>query len=88
MPSGAARGVAAALLCHAAYCTAQEYEFEMDSWARWDQPSDFTDYYDLRRDPPQLARPAAMESHCSAATQWHARQGSLDGEPPRCSDTT
>ena len=25
-----------------------EYEFELDSWARWDQPSDFTEYYDLR----------------------------------------
>jgi len=26
-----------------------EYEFEIDSWARWDQPSDFTEYYDLRQ---------------------------------------
>lgn len=25
-----------------------EYEFELDSWGRWDQPSDFTEYYDLR----------------------------------------
>ena len=24
-----------------------EYEFELDSWARWDMPSDFTEYYDL-----------------------------------------
>jgi len=24
-----------------------ESEFELDSWARWDQPSDFTEYYDL-----------------------------------------
>ena len=25
-----------------------EYEFEIDGWARWDQPSDVTEYYDLR----------------------------------------
>ena len=25
-----------------------EYEFELDSYGRWDQPSDFTEYYDLR----------------------------------------
>lgn len=24
-----------------------EYEFELDSWGRWDTPSDFTEYYDL-----------------------------------------
>ena len=24
-----------------------EASFELDSWARWDQPSDFTEYYDL-----------------------------------------
>ena len=28
-----------------------EYEFEIDAWARWDQPSDFTQYYDLRENP-------------------------------------
>ena len=25
-----------------------EYEFELDSYGRWDQPSDFSEYYDLR----------------------------------------
>jgi hypothetical protein len=25
----------------------QESNFELDNWARWDQPSDFTEYYDL-----------------------------------------
>jgi len=24
-----------------------ESDFELDSWARWDQPSDFTEYYDI-----------------------------------------
>lgn len=24
-----------------------EADFELDSWARWDQPSDFTEYFDL-----------------------------------------
>ena len=24
-----------------------EYEFELDAWARWDMPSDFTEYYDV-----------------------------------------
>lgn len=24
-----------------------EYEFELDGWARWDMPSDFTEYYDI-----------------------------------------
>ena len=24
-----------------------EADFELDSWARWDQPSDFTEYYDV-----------------------------------------
>lgn len=28
-----------------------EAEFELDSWARWDQPSDFTEYYDLQEVP-------------------------------------
>jgi len=28
-----------------------EYEFELDSWARWDMPSDFTEYYDLVANP-------------------------------------
>ena len=28
-----------------------EYEFELDSWARWDMPSDFTEYYDLKELP-------------------------------------
>ena len=28
-----------------------ESEFELDSWARWDQPSDFTEYYDLQEVP-------------------------------------
>ena len=28
-----------------------EAEFELDSWARWDQPSDFTEYYDLIESP-------------------------------------
>ena len=28
-----------------------EAEFELDSWARWDQPSDFTEYYDLVENP-------------------------------------
>ena len=28
-----------------------EYEFELDSWARWDMPSDFTEYYDLETVP-------------------------------------
>jgi len=28
-----------------------EYEFVLDGWARWDQPSDFTEYYDLRENP-------------------------------------
>ena len=26
-----------------------EYEFELDSWARWDMPSDYTEYYDLEK---------------------------------------
>mmetsp|Transcript_37178 Transcript_37178/g.116375 ORF Transcript_37178/g.116375 Transcript_37178/m.116375 type:complete len:410 (-) Transcript_37178:133-1362(-) len=26
---------------------ANEYEFELDGWGRWDMPSDFTEYYDL-----------------------------------------
>ena len=29
----------------------EEYEFELDGWARWDQPSDFAEYYDLRLNP-------------------------------------
>ena len=28
-----------------------ESDFELDSWARWDQPSDFTEYYDLMQNP-------------------------------------
>ena len=24
-----------------------EYEFDLDAWARWDMPSDFTEYYDV-----------------------------------------
>ena len=28
-----------------------EYEFELDSWARWDMPSDYTEYYSLRGTP-------------------------------------
>ena len=28
-----------------------ESDFELDSWARWDQPSDFTEYYDLVQNP-------------------------------------
>jgi len=28
-----------------------EADFELDSWARWDQPSDFTEYYDLVENP-------------------------------------
>jgi hypothetical protein len=28
-----------------------EADFELDSWARWDQPSDFTEYYDLGENP-------------------------------------
>ena len=24
-----------------------EADFELDSWGRWDQPSDFTEYYDI-----------------------------------------
>ena len=28
-----------------------EYEFELDSYGRWGQPSDFTEYYDLRETP-------------------------------------
>jgi len=31
----------------------QEYEFELDGWARKDQASDFTEYYDLRKAPEQ-----------------------------------
>jgi len=30
---------------------ASESDFELDSWARWDQPSDFTEYYDLVENP-------------------------------------
>jgi len=28
-----------------------ESDFELDGWARWDQPSDFTEYYDLIENP-------------------------------------
>jgi len=28
-----------------------EYEFELDSWARWDMPSDYTEYYSLAQTP-------------------------------------
>lgn len=28
-----------------------EYEFELDSWARWDMPSDYSEYYDLKEHP-------------------------------------
>ena len=31
-----------------------EYEFELDSWARWDMPSDYTEYYDLEQVCPPL----------------------------------
>ena len=31
-----------------------ESTFELDSWARWDQPSDFTEYYDLVENGVQM----------------------------------
>ena len=49
-----------------------EAEFELDSWARWDQPSDFTEYYDLqevRRHKPRLTPPtlpAPLSGSCSS----------------------
>uniref|UniRef100_A0A7S3FF16 Uncharacterized protein n=1 Tax=Haptolina ericina TaxID=156174 RepID=A0A7S3FF16_9EUKA len=28
-----------------------EYEFELDSWGRWDMPSDYTEYFDMQLTP-------------------------------------
>ena len=40
-----------------------EAEFELDSWARWDQPSDFTEYYDLQ----EVGTPATNHWPCLAS---------------------
>ena len=38
-----------------------ESTFELDSWARWDQPSDFTEYYDLVENGVQMLSPLTLD---------------------------
>ena len=43
-----------------------ESDFELDSWARWDQPSDFTEYYDVIDNAEGAQQRASTDGHVHA----------------------